>query len=520
MFENAPIEPQTWYRSTPILLLASLLFPPLGLVLLLTNPAADPQKKIIGSLGIAALGVTYGLLIFGFPSAFVSSPGDGHYDDLDRQRAAQRASEPLPPSQPAADPGASPNPTPAAANPGVAPAAPTVSASTAAKSVRNYWTEFRGPGRAGRYDETAVLTAWPKAGLRQLWKQPIGEGYSSFTIAEGRAFTLEKRRHQEATVAYDLSTGRELWTNLADAEFVEEQGNGPRSTPTWDEGRLYALGGTGELRCIDSRTGKLMWSRDTLKENGARNLQWGQAVSPLVVDDKVIVLPGGSPGKSVVAYNKLTGAPAWKSLDDRQAYTSPMLVTLAGKRQILTVSATRVVGLAIENGALLWDYIWDTSMGINVSQPLIVDANRFFISAGYGKGCALVEVTPSGQSFGARKIWENIRMKTKFNSPVLYEGYVYGLDESILSCIDVKTGEQKWKNGRFGYGQVLLASGHLIVMSDEGELVLVKATPEKFDEVARFTALEGRCWNYPAIADGRLLVRNATQMVCYDIAAQ
>ena len=159
-------------------------------------------------------------------------------------------------------------------------------------------------------------------------------------------------------------------------------------------------------------------------------------------------------------------------------------------------------------------------MGINVSQPLVVDKNRFFISAGYSKGSALVEVTPNGQGFAARKVWENIRMKTKFNSPVLNEGYVYGLDEGILSCVNVETGEQKWKNGRFGYGQVLLASGHLIVMSDEGELILVKATPDRFEEVARFTALQGKCWNYPAIADGRLLVRNATEMACYDIAAR
>ena len=518
MFESAPMEPQPWYRTTPVLLLASLLFPPLGLVLLLANPSADTQKKIIGSLAIVALGVTYGVLIFGFPSAFVSRPADAHYDELERQRAAQRASAPEPASQTAPNESSPATATRGATNAAVTqPAAATASV---AKPVRNYWTEFRGPGRAGRYDEAEVLTSWPKAGLRQLWRQPIGEGYSSFTIAEGHAFTSEKRRHQEATVAYDLSTGRELWTDTADAEFVEEQGNGPRATPTWDEGRLYALGGTGELRCVDSRNGKLIWSRDTLKENGASNLPWGQSVSPLIVDDKVVVLPGGSSGKSVVAYNKLTGAPMWKSLNDRQAYTSPMLVTLAGKRQILVVSAVRVAGLAIENGAILWDSSWDTQMGINVSQPLVVDKNRFFISAGYGKGCALVEVTTNGQSFSSRKVWENIRMKTKFNSPVLHDGYVYGLDEGILSCVNVDTGEQKWKEGRFGYGQVLLASGHLIVMSDKGELALVKATPEGFEEVARFSALEGRCWNYPAIADGRLLVRNATEMVCYDIAAK
>jgi outer membrane protein assembly factor BamB len=263
----------------------------------------------------------------------------------------------------------------------------------------------------------------------------------------------------------------------------------------------------------------VIWGRNILKENQAQNLSWAMAASPLVVDDKVIVLPGGTAGKSVVAYNKITGAPVWKSLNDTQAYVSPMLVTLAGRRQIVVVSSTRAVGLVPEDGSLLWTYTWDTDMGINVSQPIMVDNNRFFISAGYGKGAALVEVTGSGKSFAARTVWENINMKNKFNSSVLHEGHVYGLDEGILTCLDVNTGERKWKGGRYGYGQVILASGNLIVTSDAGDLALVKATPAQYTEVARFTALEGKTWNYPAIAGGKLLVRNASQMAAYNIAA-
>jgi outer membrane protein assembly factor BamB len=159
-------------------------------------------------------------------------------------------------------------------------------------------------------------------------------------------------------------------------------------------------------------------------------------------------------------------------------------------------------------------------MGINVSQPIPVGNNRFFISAGYGKGAALVEISGSGKSFSAKAIWENINMKNKFNSSVLHEGHVYGLDEGILTCLDVNTGARKWKGGRYGYGQVILASGHLIVSSDSGELALVKASPDQYSEVARFAALEGKTWNYPAIAGGKLLVRNATQMAAYNIAAQ
>jgi outer membrane protein assembly factor BamB len=216
----------------------------------------------------------------------------------------------------------------------------------------------------------------------------------------------------------------------------------------------------------------------------------------------------------------LTGALVWKALSDRQAYVSPMLVTLAGRRQIVTVSASEVVGLVPEDGSLLWSYPWATDNGINVSQPIIVDKNRFFISSGYGKGAALVEVSGGGKSFTARAVWENVNMKNKFNSSVLHQGYIYGLDEGILTCLDVNTGQRKWKGGRYGYGQVLLASGHLIVMTDAGELVLVRAVPDQLSEVARFSALQGKTWNYPAMSNGLLFVRNATEMAAYNIAAR
>ena len=240
------------------------------------------------------------------------------------------------------------------------------------------------------------------------------------------------------------------------------------------------------------------------------------AASPLIVDDKVILQPGGANGNSVVAYNKSTGAPVWKSLNDRQAYVSPMLVTLDGRRQILVVSATRAVGLVPESGQLLWSYAWETDMGINAAQPIIVSPNRFFISSGYGKGAALVEI----KGGSARAIWENSSMKNKFNSSVLHQGHVYGLDEGILTCVDVNTGERKWKGGRYGYGQLILTGGNLIVITDTGDLALVRAAPDQFSELARFPAIEGKTWNYPAIAGGLLLVRNANQMAAFNISAK
>jgi outer membrane protein assembly factor BamB len=353
-----------------------------------------------------------------------------------------------------------------------------------------------------------------------VWKQPVGVGHASFVVADGKAYTIEQRRSQEVVAAYDMNNGRELWTQKWNAAYTDETGDGPRATPTWDAGRIYALGATGELRCLDANSGAVIWGKNILSDNQAKNLPWAMAASPLIVDDKVIVLPGGTSGKSVVAYNKNSGAPVWRVLNDTQAYVSPMLVELAGRRQIIVVSASRVVGLAPENGALLWEYPWNTDMGINVSQPVMVDRNRFFISSGYGKGAALVEVKGSGNSFTASTVWENNNMKNKFNSSVLHNGYVYGLDEGILVCLDVNTGERKWKNGRYGYGQIILAGSHLIVTSDQGDVALVKATPDAYTEVARFTAVPGKTWNYPALAGGRLLVRNSTEMAAYDISGR
>ena len=496
-------ESKSLYQTLPGVIVASVLLPPVGIVLLWMRRGSPIFVKALATVAILVLGAGY---IFLFTAWRRSALNEAHYTELEQHRAQQQsiaAQQPI--SQ---NPQASPGQAQAAASPG--------SEAAFAHATKNYWTNYRGPNRDGRYEELSVLASWPAGGLTPIWKQPIGIGYASFTVADGAAFTIEQRRRHEVAAAYDVATGRELWTQAWNAEYTDSTGDGPRSTPTWDEGRLYVLGATGELRCLDAKTGRVIWGKNILSENGASNLPWAMAASPLIVDDKVIVLPGGSGGKSVVAYNKMTGAPVWKSLDDRQAYVSPMLVTLNGRRQILVVSSTRAVGLVPENGQLIWSYTWDTDMGINASQPIMVSANRFFISSGYGKGAALVEVNGAN----ARTIWENINMKNKFNSSVLHQGHVYGLDEGILTCIDVNTGERKWKGGRYGYGQLLLAGGNLIVITDTGELALVKAAPDQFSELARFQAIEGKTWNYPAIAGGRLLVRNANQMAAYNIAAK
>jgi len=451
--------------------------------------------------------------------AFVESEGD-RAARIALDREAQRARAPAAPSAAPAVPTASVAPAAPAPEPDES-RTPEAAAPVAAAA---YWTDFRGPKRDGHYRERPILTSWPADGLKPIWKQPVGGGYASFVIAGGRAFTIEQRGPQEIVAAYDVATGRELWTSAWTATFHESMGGtGPRATPVWAEGRVFALGGLGELRCLEDATGALVWRTNILDDNGASNLQWGMSAAPLVVDGTIVVLPGGtggSKGQSVVAYDRRTGKRTWSALNDQQAYASPMLVTLAGVRQILVFSASRVMGLTPDRGDVLWEYPWKTSYDVNAGQPIVIGDNRVFVSSGYGGGAAVVELTRTDAGpFQVREVWRNIRMKNQFTSSVLHEGFIYGLDESILACVDAATGELKWKGGRYGYGQVLLASGHLIVLGEEGDLVLVRAAPDRHNELARFPALEGKTWNHPAMSDGILLVRNINEMAAFDLRA-
>jgi outer membrane protein assembly factor BamB len=381
-----------------------------------------------------------------------------------------------------------------------------------------YWTDFRGPKRDGEYREQPLDLLRPADSFKPIWKQPSGAGYASFTIARGRAFTIEQRGAEEVVAAYDVATGRELWTNSWPAEFREWMGgDGPRTTPTWADGRVFALGAEGELRSLDEATGRQVWRTNILKDAGVGNLQWGMSASPLVVDDVVVVQPGAYDGQSVAAYDRHSGRRVWTALDDHQSYASPMLVTLAGVRQILVFSSSRLVAIRPDGGSPLWEYPWPGPNRINAAQPLVIGDNRVFVSSGYGTGAAVVEITRAASGFAVREVWRNVRMKNRFASSVLHEGFIYGLDESILACLDAATGELEWKGGRYGYGQVLLSGGHLIVLTEEGELAIVRASPSRHDELARVPVLRGKTWNVPAIGGGFLLVRNLAEMAAFDL---
>jgi outer membrane protein assembly factor BamB len=481
-------------KSRAALWLAALLLPPVGLVVLWFRPLGI-FRKLLGSLALVGLSLFYLVYFFGLrwelsgsgmAPVFYFGDDESSYATLEKHRTEQR-------------------PAPRSTASGHAP-----------------WPRYRGPEGDGIYEEMAIRTDWPPSGPPELWKQPVGGGYASFVVAEGLAITIEQRRDQEVVAAYELRSGREVWTHGWDTRFAEAMGgDGPRATPTWDEGRLYALGAMGELRVLVAASGELLWRTNILEDAETVNLYYGQSSSPLIVDDSVILQPGGTgeAGSLLTAYDKRSGEILWKSpVTDAGGYTSPERVTLAGESQFLVISSASVEGLAENGGAQLWQYPWVTEYDINAAQALVLDDHRFFISSGYGHGAALLEVVAEGEGFKTRAVWENTAMKNRFASSVLYEGHVYGLDERIMVCLDAETGERRWKGGRYGYGQLLLAGGHVIVLTEKGEVALVAATPEAHMELARFTAIRGKTWNVPAIGDGVLLVRNARQMAAYDIA--
>ena len=489
---------------TPLRLrLATLLLPPLGLVLLWRTPCGV-ARKLLGTLGIALYSLLYIALVSvvlvklhlaevdwhgGTGPRLVHRRTKPNFDALEASRRAQTNA---------------PAPAPSGGS--------------------TYWTGFRGANRDGHYAQQPILTNWLTAGLRCVWRQPCGGGYASFAVAEGRAFTLEQRRDTEAVVAYDVATGRELWAFNYAGKFNDEfdmGGIGPRSTPTWDHGRVYAVGAQGQLHCLDAATGKLLWKRDSLMDSATTVLQFGMATSPLVVGEQLIVTmgePGLERSRGIIAYDKATGEPLWKSQTDKHAYVSPMLVTLAGQPQLLLVAAKRALALAPADGALLWEFPWTVQYDNHIAQPVLLGGDRVFLSGGYGAGCVAMKITKADAGFKVTELWRNKNMKNKFTCSVFWQGHIYGLDDDILVCLDAETGERKWKDGRYGYGQVLLASGHLVILCGNGDLALVKATPNQHEELARVPGITGKTWNNPALADGKLLVRNAAEMACFDLA--
>lgn len=470
---------------------------------------------VLAGVGLWAATTFFGLRVefagTGMTPVFSFHDPDAHIAALEAERAAQ-AQDPPPVAAEPEPPVAEVSAKEAEESEGAPP-----EEAAAPAPLHAPWPEYRGNAqRDGVYRQTSIRTDWPAEGLEELWRTKVGGGYASMVVAQGLVFTIEQRRDREVVAAYDFTSGRQVWEHSWEALFQETMGgDGPRATPTWADGKLYALGATGELRALEATTGKQIWRTNILEDAGAGNLQWGMSGAPLVADGMVIVLPGGDDGKAVAAYDATDGSIVWQSESGKAGYVAAQLETIAGERQVVVFAATRVFAVRPENGELLWSHPWPSSYEINAAQPIRVDEDHLLISTEYGVGSALLQIQRDGDSFSARELWKKNTLKNKFNSSVVHEGQIYGFDGSILASIDPMTGERNWKGGRYGFGQLLLAGGHLIVLTEKGEVVLVKPTASAHEELARFQALEGKTWNVPAIADGVLLVRNQTEMAAY-----
>ena len=437
---------------------------------------------------------------------------------------AQAARDPAAlPSAPAVLPSA-----PAAAEtprePTRASAPPTArAAASAGATPAAAWPGFRGPGRDGIVRGVRIGTDWSASPPVELWRRPIGPGWSSFAVHGNLLYTQEQRGDDEVVACYDVTTGAPVWTHRDAARFFESNaGTGPRGTPTLSNGRVYTFGATGILNALDAGNGAVVWSRDaasdtdgTLSMAGGKTKvpDWGFASSPLVVDDVVIVAVAGQ----LVAYDLATGKPRWFGPAGGVSYSSPHLVTIDGVAQVLLVSAAGATSVAPADGKRLWDHPW---RGFPLVQPALTVDGDILIAAGGESGIRRIAVAHGPGGWTVEKRWGSAGLKPYFNDFVVHHGHAFGFDGRILACIDLEDGERKWKGGRYGNGQLVLlpVQDLLLVLSEEGELALVKATPDQFTELARFKAIEGKTWNHPVLAGDVLLVRNGEEMAAFKLS--
>lgn len=397
-----------------------------------------------------------------------------------------------------------------------APAAAAVSKVQTGKLPENFagYPQFLGPTRDGLISGAALARDWSAQPPEFIWRVPVGEGFAGFAIVGARALTMEQDGANELVVCRDLFTGATQWVHKVAARYENPVGGiGPRTTPTVVGECVLTMGATGLLHCLEITTGRVVWHRDTLADAGTKCPDWGVACSPLVTNDLVIVTAGGRED-SLAAYRLEDGQPAWSAGDVSAGYSSPQLVTLAGVPQFLVFNHGGVAGHAAPDGRALWTYPWPPSAQ-HVSDPRVVAPNRFVVSSGYGAGVDLVELTREGESWKTSRIWHSIRLKSKFGSMVVREGFLYGLDDGRLTCIDLANGEAKWKGERTGHGQVLLAGDVLLVTAENGDVLLMEASPQAANELGRFSTLSGKMWNPPALAPPFLIVRTEREAACY-----
>jgi len=377
-----------------------------------------------------------------------------------------------------------------------------------------YWPGFRGPHRDDIVSGVRIQTDWKASPPALLWRRPIGPGWSSFAVRGGLIYTQEQRGPDEIVTCYRLTTGEPVWAHRDPARFWESNGGpGPRATPTLSSDRVYTFGATGILNVLKAGDGAVVWSRNAASDTGMKTPQWGFASSPLVAGDMVIVATAGE----LIAYDLVTGARRWSGPARGVSYSSPQLTTIDGVAQILLLSEPGATSVALADGALLWEHPWP---GYPIVQPALTADGDILISVSDSSGTRRLAAAHGAGGWTVEERWTSKGLKPYFNDFVVHNGYAFGFDGSILACIDLKDGQRKWKGGRYGNGQLVLLSDQdlLLVLSEEGELALVRAAPDQFTELARFPAIEGKTWNHPVLAGDVVLVRNGQEMAAFRLS--
>ena len=382
------------------------------------------------------------------------------------------------------------------------------------------WPWFRGPRLDGISAETGLLEAWPEGGPKELWRVPLGEGYSGISVVGDRAYTLYVAGGREILGVFDTASGKELWNYPVGKRWQDMMGSGPRSTPAVADGVVYVLGAHGDLAAVDTASGQEIWRHDLKKTLGARPPTWGVSTSPLVDGDRLILDAGGRGGHSIVALDRATGEPVWHSETDKAGYATPLPLSLGESRQVVLFTATQVVGVDPADGRVLWKQPWKTSYDVNAATPLFIPPNRLFVASGYSTGGAMFELEPVDGATRVTRLWTAPRMRNQFSSSIYHEGHIYGFDNGTLKCIDARTGDERWavREG-FGHGSLTLAEGHFYVLGDRGKLALVEASPDGYREKGAVEVFSSKSWTVPTLAGGRLYLRNEKELVALDVEA-
>jgi len=401
------------------------------------------------------------------------------------------------------------------------------------------WPQYRGATGDGISAET--IGPWRGGGPKRLWISKTSAGFSSFSVAEGKVFTIVSRQVDgslsEVCVALNATTGQELWaTPIGPAKYRgggdsgaegNTGGDGPRSTPAVSAHRVYVYSAHLVLDCLDAATGKVVWKKDIAADFSGHNIDWESALSP-VIDDDLVYIAGGGPGQSMLAFNKNTGEVAWRTGNEVMTQATPVVAKIHDVRQVIFLMQSGLVALEVSSGKELWKFPFPFRVATGCSP--IVAGDVVFCTAGYGTGGAACKVTRDGSSFAATEVWRikgDSQVASLWSTPVCKDGYLYGMisfkkfgQAGPLKCVDLKTGKVKWEQPGFGAGNVVLARNNLIALSDDGQVVIVEAHPDGYKEIARTKAIQGKCWSTPALSNGKLYVRSTKEGACLDLAGQ